>query len=185
MWNAFIAIKHTFSTNIGLPFCTTIFMLLKYYPFCCHGDNTPTVCCRKNTLPFGFQRHHIRITVKWFSCGLFEGDENAMWVVCSRYGKMMWNVWSEKVHACLRSRWLCATSKPAFFSNLWFTDCSCMVLAKWVVCSHWVIFCATSKRAFLARYCSLTAHAWHCPNASCTVGYFVDTHSETHGNELH
>ena len=28
MWNAFIVIEHAFSTNIGLPFCTTIFMLL-------------------------------------------------------------------------------------------------------------------------------------------------------------
>ena len=28
MWNASIVIKHTFSTNIGLPFCTTIFVLL-------------------------------------------------------------------------------------------------------------------------------------------------------------
>ena len=28
MWNAFIVIKHTFSTNIKLLFCMTIFVLL-------------------------------------------------------------------------------------------------------------------------------------------------------------
>lgn len=88
MWNAFIVIE---CRNVKYRI-TTILWAVQCYPFCCHGDDTPIVCCRKKRLPLKYQRHHIRITVKWFvliSCNVFEGGVNAMWVGSGR----LFSVW--------------------------------------------------------------------------------------------
>ena len=47
---------------------------------------------------------------------------------------------------------------------------------------QWVIFCATSKPAFFSEMWIIDRSRRALHNTSHTVGYFVDTYSETHGN---